>query len=292
MAQETPNRETGSNTYSRALRLRNYDGSPNSAQTNIDISGNTFIAQSGPGYSLNAYAVWITYINPKGAMNNANVNLHDNTIEGIVNTTDTSYHATALDLDGIDAGINLGIQNNNLVSNDTSLGVGGANDLNINGVTLMGNTLDKLTAAPVRPYTGIQAGYWHGTISNVTILDTQLADGATSTIVWVGSGTKQVAVGWLPTVQAQNSDGSPVAGATVAIFDRQGKIVYQGLTNTSGILASMPITTTIYSQTGTNPANITIDNRGGFSILVSSGNRSAWTSASLLSDTTVTVTLS
>jgi hypothetical protein len=40
--------------------------------------------------------VWISYSNPKGAMNNANVNLHDNTIEGIDNTTNPSYRATAL----------------------------------------------------------------------------------------------------------------------------------------------------------------------------------------------------
>ena len=67
-------------------------------------------------------------------------------------------------------------------------------------------------------------------------------------------------------------------------------MVYQGLTDASGILASMPITTMIYSQTGTNPGNITTDNRGEFSILVAS-EASASTSANLLSDTTVTITL-
>src|SRR6185312_8107859 len=42
--QEKPNRETGNFTYARALRLRNTDGSSQSAQTNIDISGNSFVA--------------------------------------------------------------------------------------------------------------------------------------------------------------------------------------------------------------------------------------------------------
>ena len=143
--QERPNRETGNNTYARALRLRNNVDSRGSHR-NLDISGNTFIARDGPGYSRNAYAVWISYTNNKGAMDNANVHLHGNTIKAIVNTTDPTYHAYALDLDEVDAGINLTIRNNVLESNDTSLSIGGYNDGNIDGVTFIGNTLDISSA--------------------------------------------------------------------------------------------------------------------------------------------------
>ena len=141
-----PNREVGTDAIDSALRMRN-DVDSEGPQTNLNISGNTFIAQDGPGFTMTVYTVWISYVNNAGAMNNANVNLDYNTIEGIVNTTAPTYDAYALDLDEVDAGIDMTISNNVLESNDTSLALGGYNDGNINDVTFIGNTLDISNAA-------------------------------------------------------------------------------------------------------------------------------------------------
>ena len=88
--QEVPNRELGLKTQARALRIRN-DVDSEGPQTNIDISGNTFTTTIGPGMSYVGYTVWISYANNNGAMNNANVNLHNNTITLINDSSDPSY---------------------------------------------------------------------------------------------------------------------------------------------------------------------------------------------------------
>jgi hypothetical protein len=271
--QELPNRETGNGNFARALRMRNTDGPSSSAQTNIDVSGNTLIALVGPGDALTAYTAWITYINPIGAMNNANVNLHDNTIEAIANTADPSYHAVALVIDGSDTGINLKLWNNVLESNDTSLSVGGYNNRTIDGVTLIGNTLDKLASGFARPYTGIQVGYYTTPVSNVQILDTVLENGATAAISWVGSGTKSVQVGTMLNVGVMNSDGSAAVGAGVQIVDSGGNVIYQGTTNSQGSLLNIPVITTTYTQSGIDPSNITTVASGPLTIQVTNGTK-------------------
>jgi hypothetical protein len=266
--QERPNRETGKNTYARALRLRN-DVDSMGPQTNIDVSGNTFIATNGPGLSQNAYTVWITYANIKGAMNNANVNLHDNIVEAIANTTDPSYHAYALDLDQLDPGVNLKIWNNVLASNDISLGLGGYNDKNVNGVTFIGNTLKKLTKVPTRAYTGIQAGADVTQLNSVRLLNTRLVDGATSEIVWMGTATKNLEVGTVLNLRVNNPRGSPNAGATVKVFGRGGHtLVYQGVTDRQGNLSGVPLILTTHTQPGTDPRAITTVSNGPFTIQV------------------------
>jgi hypothetical protein len=267
-AQERPNRETGNNTYARALRLRN-DIDSQGPQSNIDISGNTFIALDGPAYSHNAYAVWITYANKKGAMNNANVNLHDNSIEAIANTTDPTYHAYALALDQVDPGINITIWNNVLASNDISLGLGGYNDKNVNDVAFIGNTLKKLNDVPARNYTGIQAGADVTGLNNVKILDTALLNGATLRIVWMGTATKSLQVGTILSLHVQSPQGTPQVGATVKILaGGDNTPVYQGVTDARGNLSGVRLILTTYTQPGSDPTAITTRSNGPFTIQV------------------------
>ena len=193
ITQEVPNRELGLKTQARALRIRN-DVDSEGPQTNIDISGNTFTTIIGPGMSYVGYTVWISYANNNGAMNNANVNLHNNTITLINDSSDPSYSGSALMIDQMDPGINMTISNNLLASNDTSLSIGGYNDGNIYDMTFLSNTLSKLTSGAARTYRGITAGYDVTNISNVLIESTQLTSGATTTITWLGSGTRGVTV--------------------------------------------------------------------------------------------------
>ena len=70
------------------------------------------------------YTVWISYANNNGAMNNANVNLHNNTITLINNSSNPECSNLALMIEQMDPGINMTISNNILASNDTSLSIG------------------------------------------------------------------------------------------------------------------------------------------------------------------------
>ena len=147
---EVPNREMGLKTQARALRLRN-DVDSEGPHTNIDISGNNFATNIGPGMSSVGYTVWITYKNNKSAMNNANINLHNNTITLINDSNDPSCSGSALLVDGMAHGINMTIRNNILASNDTSLSIGGYNDENVYDVTFLSNTLNKSSSARPGP---------------------------------------------------------------------------------------------------------------------------------------------
>ena len=61
-------------------------------------------------------------------------------------------------------------------------------------MTFLSNTLSKLTSGAARTYRGITAGYDITNISNVLIESAQLTSGATTTITWLGSGTRGVTV--------------------------------------------------------------------------------------------------
>src|SRR5262249_30920077 len=130
---ERPDRENPV-TSARALRLRNnVDGM--GPQRDIHIYNNTFIAETGPGLAQQAYGVRISYVNPKGDMNEANILLEDNTIGAIVTTADAGYRAQALLVDGVDPGIDLKVVGNTLESNDVSLAMGGSDGGDIYDVT-------------------------------------------------------------------------------------------------------------------------------------------------------------
>jgi len=285
---EVPNREMGLKTQARALRLRN-DVDSEGPQTNIDISGNTFTTTIGPGMSNVGYTVWITYVNNNGAMNNANVNLHNNTITLINDSSDPSYSGSALLVDGMDPGINMTISNNILASNDTSLSIGGYNDANVNDLTFLSNTLSKSSSGATRTYTGISAGFDVTQISSVQIIDTKLANGATSNIVWSGTGTKDVEVGWLLNVTVQNADGSAASGAAVQIFNSSNSLVYAGVANANGLLSGIMVLSTMYQQTGTDSTQITTTNSGTFLVTAANGTKKGSASVSLTGDQNLTI---
>src|SRR5262249_32065567 len=110
--QERPNREyDAAHLEARALRLRN-DVDATGPTHDLHIWDNTFIATTGPGLASQAYGVRISYVNPNGEMNNANILLEQNRIKAIVTTTDPGYHAQAFLVDRIDPGIQLKIAGN------------------------------------------------------------------------------------------------------------------------------------------------------------------------------------
>jgi hypothetical protein len=290
--QEHGNREdNNANMEARALRLRN-DVDQMGPQTNVHIYNNTFLATTGPGLGLAAYAVRISYLNPNGEMNNANILIENNTFRAIVTTTDPTYTAQAMLVDGVAPGINLVCSGNILESNDTSLALSGADLGNVSGVLLVSNTLRKSSVGAARPYTGIRAGYLNYQIHNVMLIDTRTDNGATATIVWSGSGTKDIGVGWLLSVTTTNAAGTPLAGAIVALSDNTGTQVFTGMTGSNGQVANIPVVTTLYTQSGTNPAVITTSIRRPISVTVISGVLVGLQTVDLTADTTITVTLS
>src|SRR5262249_51208548 len=128
-------------------------------------------------------------------------------------SSDPRFQARALLIDGVDAGINLQINNNVLVSNDVSLGISGADLGNVSGVTLRSNTFSRSTAGAARAYHGVAVGYWDRQVRDVLLLDTRTANGATADVVFKGTGAKSVSVGWLLGVAATDAAGRPVSGA-------------------------------------------------------------------------------
>jgi hypothetical protein len=267
--QEHANREYAT-VQARALRLRN-DVNAMGAQRNLDIYNNTFIATTGPGMATEAYGARISYVNPNGEMNDANIQLHDNTFKAVVTTADPRFHGRALLIDGVAAGINLQISRNVLESNDVSLGISGADLGNVFGVTLLSNTLSKSSSGAARPYTGVLVGYWNYQVQDVLLLDMRTANGATADIVFQGSGAKSVSVGWLLDVTATDAAGQPVSGATVNVFDNLGVNVATGVTGADGRVQGLVLVTTTYSQPGPDPRGIVTTTHGPFTVAAASG---------------------
>ena len=272
--QEGYNREyPSSGIQAVALRLRNTEDRMG-PHRDLSIHDNTFLARTGTGLVRDAQAVRISYVNNNGAMNDAGISLVNNLIKAVLTTSDPWYQARALMLDRVDAGIGLRIDGNVLESNDVSLGLTNDSAGGVTGVELFSNTLRKSSDAAARPYTGILAGFYNREIHDVRIFDTRLDNGATANIVFAGTGLKDLSVGWLLDVRAQDPAGDALAGAAVSVLDRDSNEVYAGTTGTDGWVRGIPVATAVYRQTTTDPRQITGDDRGPFTVQASYGTSS------------------
>jgi hypothetical protein len=186
VVQERLDRENPQGLPVEALRLRNNVDSEG-PQRDLSIHGNTFIAQTAPGLVPEADSVRISCVNRGGQMTNAGVVLTHNLIKAVVNTTDPTYRAKALVLDRVDAGINLGIRNNVLESNDVSLDLTDTQG-GLRGVTLVNNTVRQSADGAGRAYTPILAAFYSHEARNISILDTAVDNGAQPSVVTVGEG--------------------------------------------------------------------------------------------------------
>jgi hypothetical protein len=258
-------------------------------QRNLDIYNNTFIATTGPGLATQAYGARISYVNPGGQMNNAGIILQNNLIKAVVTTSDPTYTAQALLVDGVDAGINLMISSNTLESNDISLALGGGDGSDDYGVQFISNTLRKSSDGAARSYTGILSGFWIRQVHNISLIDMRVANGATSTIVWQGTGTKDLEVGWLLTVNALNSAGAVLPGAAITVTNQAGTQVYNGTAGNNGQIANIAVVATIYTQATSNPGAITTSSQGPFEITITANGHTMTQSVSLNADLTTNI---
>ena len=287
---ERPNRETGTGEIARAFRMRN-DVDLEGPQTDIDISNNTFTTSVGPNLTATCYTVWFSEANNGGAMNNANITLHDNHITAIATTSDAGLNAQALVVDQADPGIKLVFTSNILESNGTSLGIGGYNDGGVNDWTLLSTTFRKSTQGAARPYTAVQVGFDVASVAGVSIFDATLDQGASWTLLWTGSATKTLATGWSVSAVVVDQASQPVGGAGVAIANARGTTVATGTTVAAGTAGPFPSVTLIQSQLGSDPSVITSTSQAPLTVSASADGATAHVTASPSAPTTLTITL-
>ena len=265
---EKPNAEYGSTGIeATALRFRDY---ADAGMRNISVHDNTFIARTGVGYAHAALGARVSYRVATNSVGNLNDVFTNNVFEGIVETSDSSYFARGLTLEAVDnATTGYKFVTNTIVSNDTSLGFGGNDGENAKGLTFISNTFSKSSEGAVRAYRSIAAGYSNGVVQGIALFDNRYTNGATSQIVWIGSGQKDISVGYLLGVSAQDASGKALAGASVKVVDKSGTTLFQGTTDAAGGVSGITVVTTVYRQTTTSPTAISTDLRTPFTLTVS-----------------------
>jgi hypothetical protein len=289
--QSNPYREYGASLPARALRVRNDAGSDSTGSfVGLSVHDNTFVGYTDDGLASQAYAAWVTlHNNPGASAPNSNIKFTNNLFKAINRTTSPKYTAEGLVIDGIDPGIFPAFTGNTMESNDVALAVGGYDGGNVSDVVLTSNTLTKSAEGAVRSFTGIRVGYWIYQIHDVQIYDTQLLQGATLDIVWTGQGTKDVEIGWLLTVTAHDSSGTALAGLSVRVKDNTGAQVFAGATGADGQVV-IPVVTTVYSQTGTDPTKITATDKGPHTVSVTWGQTTHNETVTLTGDSSLDFT--
>jgi hypothetical protein len=289
--QSNPYREYGAPLPARALRVRNDAGSDSTGSfVGLSVHDNTFVAYTDAGLASQAYAAWVTlHNNPGASAPNSDIVFTNNLFKAIDRTASPGYAAEGLVIDGIDPGIFPAFAGNTMESNDIALAVGGYDGGDVSDVVLTSNNLSKSSEGAVRPFTGIRVGYWIYQIHDVQIDDTQLLQGATSDIAWTGQGTKDVEIGWLLTVMAHDSTGAALAGLGVRVTDNTGAQVFAGPTGADGQVV-IPVVTTVYSQIGADPTDITATGTGPHTVSVTWGQTTQNETVTLTGDSSLDFT--
>lgn len=269
---ERPNREYPGEMEARALRLRNVVDA-RGPHRDLHIHDNTFIATTGPGLGNAAYAVIISYQNADGSMSQANVRLERNRMRGITTRPEPKSRAAALDLEGLDAGVDVHFQDNILESNVAALALA-SSQAPVAGLKIVGNTFRRVEAEGNRTFHAILTGFWTYTVQDVAVIGPRVENHPALDIEWDGSGKKDLATGYLLDVTVRQGD-KPVAGAQVAIEDREKKVVYEGKTDAKGRIKLVPLVAARYRQMTPDPRQITADNRGPFQVRVTAGTKTA-----------------
>jgi hypothetical protein len=286
------NREyyTANGTEARALRLRNNVDSMG-AHRNLTIRDNTFIATTGPGLAREAYGVRINYVNPTGRMNDSNVRLENNIIKAVVTSDDPSFHASALDVDGMDKGICMKIANNALESNDVSLQVAGNDGNGVRDVVLFKNTLRRSRQNPERTYRAVLAGYWVSPISGVRLVDTKLEGGAGLRITWSGQGVKELSICRSLDVKVVDPRGNAASEVDIVVANRNGDQVCQDRTMKDGRTHELIVPETVWRQATEDSTRITKEEPGPFKVTVKSGSFVTTKAMAPLRDHPIVVTI-
>ncbi len=242
---------------------------------NTPSASGTLTKQSGTGDASITFGSWIPEANSTGAdMGNV---IENNTFKAIVETDDGNTHAIAFADDSLMPNTSPLIENNVFESNDTSLQVGWDYGGDTYDGDFVSNTCRRNTTEgdQSRTYKSVGIGYWISNIHNIQLIDMRYENGAPSTITWTANALpadgldRDVSVGWLLNVTVESTSGAVLPDATVSIFDKNGAIVYSGMTDANGQIKDIPLLTTIYRQSHTNLTTINTDDSNPYQIEVS-----------------------
>jgi hypothetical protein len=287
---ELPNLEYGDTFLTAtAMRVRDNGG----AQRDIHIHDNTFMASNGPGGVWAAIGLRITQDNTQGLATSANMLIDHNIFKVVTTTADDNHRAWAVSISDVNGGTGLEISNNVLESNDVDLMIGDDNSFKMmnSGVLLVGNTLNRSTEGAVRTFHGVLAGDFTNSVTDIRLIDTQYGPGVTPGVDFADAAIKDVETGWLLNVVVTAADATPVAGATVQIEDGGGTVVFQGITDSNGLVKDIPVVTQTYMQTTSNPTSVVVKDNGPFQLIVNSGAKTATQAFSMGADMQLDVTI-
>jgi hypothetical protein len=183
---------------------------------------------------------------------------------------------------------------NTCESNNVSLSFGDddAYGRTIQDALFLSNTILKSSDGAVMPYTGIQAGSWSTSVTNIRLVDMRYANGATNAVAFVGTGAKDLEFGWLLGITVLNNTGSSVSGATVQIQNADGTLVYAGTTNAQGQIPGLfLLTTTLTADTSTDPNGVVTVTKKSFTVTASSGTKQVSQATDLSASSAITLTL-
>ncbi len=93
------------------------------------------------------------------------------------------------------------------------------------------NTVRRSDEGAARNYTGIRAGAWENEVVGVRLIDTRFENGASSDVVFEGSRSKDVSIGYFLTLTVMDGSDAPVANADVRLYDNTEAEVFAGTTD-------------------------------------------------------------
>ncbi len=239
---------------------------------------------------LGAAGARISACNDDGHINGAIDLIANNTFKGIV--TGSGYGAYGLKLAGFGAGTGIIFQGNTLESNVTPFNIGDkdSSQYTQRGITMIGNTIKKSSDGAAGLYNSIVIGDYQNTVTNVRMIDTQYANGATSTVTFKGTMAKDISFGYTLSVTVVDASGNPVNGAAVSITGQNGNMVYSGATGSDGMIGVIPLLTRTCTvlQNG-NDSSPTVTSTSGLTVRAKSGTKSGVQSLTLSGDQSVQV---
>ena len=304
---ERGNRESGLASPIRSLRVRNQENgasTSNALLQNNTVTGNVFMAYTEAGAQTVAMGARISLIRNAASTTDAPGNVFSDNYFGSV-TSDGTLTAVGLEIDAhyTDITVPAVMERNVCESNHISLRILGT-DTGNSGGAVVGNldlvdfTLSKSSSGAVMTHQALAMGPGQSgnRVTDLRLISPAFSGGATpittsGTITWLGTGTKDVDLGWYETTTCVDGVAAPISGATVTLTNTNSVEDDSGTTNGSGVVVLTAITKR-FAQTTSDPASITTTTYSPHTI---SGSKVGYITdtdtATLTADGTVTLVL-
>lgn len=263
-AREVANLEyTADAIEATALRWRNYSVT----HDHVNITDNTFIAETGIGKSWACIGARISFDNSTGQMNNTANVLSGNTFRAIALEIDPDHTgirpttAWGMSIATFYSGTGTTFADNTFESNHVALNLGDNDGSGVTGLRCSENTFVKSSSGASMTFDSVRVGDFSKAVTDTWLINNAYSGGASSTIAFLGSTVKDISTGWLLDVTVTDA-GVPVVGATVTVTTAQSTQIFSGTTNASGQCVDVPCITTTFSGTtsssSTNHNNLAV----------------------------------